>query len=334
MTDGARFSSDFVEDVRARTSMVSLIGQSVALKQKGGRWWGLCPFHKEKTPSFTVNEAQATYHCFGCGEHGDCFGWLKARHDLDFLAAVEELAIRAGLVPDRAGRAPLSPAPIVDRPDAEDQKRERQEKIAWARGLWASGVAATGTAVETYLAARGIDLDSLPAGIPPTLRFHPALKHSDSGQVFPAMLGAFQDPSRRLTGIHRTFLSPSGMGKAPVKSQKKMGGVCWGAAIRLCPAAADMGLAEGIETSLSVMSATGLPVWAAGSLGNMAAVDFPPVVKTLLLCLDNDGDADALDQTVAKAIAFHAARGRLVKVARPPVGMDFNDLLTREVVGA
>ena len=72
-----------IEDVKERTSIVGLIGRYVALKKHAGKPFGLCPFHNEKTPSFTVNEAKRTFHCFGCEAHGDAFDFLHRAQGME-----------------------------------------------------------------------------------------------------------------------------------------------------------------------------------------------------------------------------------------------------------
>ena len=93
-----------LQDVKARTSIVGLVGRNVALKKQAGKLFGLCPFHKEKTPSFTVSEAKRSFHCFGCGAHGDAFDYLRLAHGMELREAFEHLAIEAGMIPDREGR--------------------------------------------------------------------------------------------------------------------------------------------------------------------------------------------------------------------------------------
>lgn len=314
-----------IDAVRARTSLVDLIGRTVALKRAGRDHVGLCPFHGERTPSFTVNEDKGFYHCFGCGAHGDAFGWVMDTGGLTFPEAVEDLAVRAGLQADRDGRVKPK-APAVARAAPEDLAREKEDTIRWARGVFARALPAAGTAVETYLRARAIRVPP-----PVTLRFAPRLKYAHKGEpdcFLPAMVAAVQGPDGRVSGVHRTYLRPDGSGKARVLKPKKMGGVCWGGAIRLYPAAAQLFLAEGIETALSVAQATGGSVWAAGSFGNMAASGLPDVVRDVVLAVDNDmKDTDTARALIQKATAFHAAHGRTVRVMTPPPGMDFNDVL-------
>lgn len=87
----------FLDELRARIGLAALIGRRVRLQRKGREHSGLCPFHNEKTPSFTVNEAKGFYHCFGCGAHGDAFSFVMQTEGLGFQDAVERLAGEAGM---------------------------------------------------------------------------------------------------------------------------------------------------------------------------------------------------------------------------------------------
>ena len=86
-----------VAQVRAATDIVALISEHAALKKVGRRWSGLCPFHTEKTPSFSVNAEEGFYYCFGCQESGDAITFVRAMEHLDFVDAVRLLADRAGI---------------------------------------------------------------------------------------------------------------------------------------------------------------------------------------------------------------------------------------------
>ncbi len=91
------FSQQFLDEVRARVGLVDVIGRRVRLTRKGREHSGLCPFHNEKSPSFTVNEEKGFYHCFGCGAHGSLIDFVMNIDKLSFPEAVEKLAGEAGL---------------------------------------------------------------------------------------------------------------------------------------------------------------------------------------------------------------------------------------------
>src|SRR5690606_2735774 len=88
---------DTIERVRQSTGISALVGESVKLQRRGRSHVGLCPFHKEKTPSFHVNEERGIYHCFGCGVTGDVFKFVQHVEGLSFVEAVRRLADRAGI---------------------------------------------------------------------------------------------------------------------------------------------------------------------------------------------------------------------------------------------
>ena len=90
-------SREDIDRVRAATDMVHLVSAHTQLKRSGSRFMGLCPFHAERTPSFSVNAEDCLYHCFGCQESGDCFNFVQKTENLDFAEAVEFLAQRAGI---------------------------------------------------------------------------------------------------------------------------------------------------------------------------------------------------------------------------------------------
>jgi DNA primase len=101
------YPPELVDEIRARVDLVDLVSVSVPLKRAGERWKGLCPFHQEKTPSFTVNPKLGIFHCFGCHAGGDAFEFLKRHDRLDFPEAVRILAERTGVpLPSRAMPGP------------------------------------------------------------------------------------------------------------------------------------------------------------------------------------------------------------------------------------
>lgn len=97
------FPPGFLDELRSRLTLSEIVGRKVVLRRKSGaEYAGLCPFHNEKTPSFTVNDRKAFFHCFGCGEHGDAVGFIMKTENLAFPEAVEKLAREVGLAVPRA----------------------------------------------------------------------------------------------------------------------------------------------------------------------------------------------------------------------------------------
>ncbi|MFQ6778093.1 MAG: DNA primase, partial [Alphaproteobacteria bacterium] len=92
-----KFDNSFTDELRNRLSLIDVIGRKIALVKKGQNYWGCCPFHNEKTPSFSVNEEKGFYHCFGCGEHGDIISFTMKTENIDFREAIKQLADMAGL---------------------------------------------------------------------------------------------------------------------------------------------------------------------------------------------------------------------------------------------
>ena len=109
----ARLPEEFIEEVRARNDIVDVISQYVHLQKKGNRYWGLCPFHGEKTGSFSVRPDNQFFYCFGCHAGGNVFQFIQKIDRVDFLQAVEKLAERANICllytsTRPAGRIPMT----------------------------------------------------------------------------------------------------------------------------------------------------------------------------------------------------------------------------------
>ena len=94
----ARLDNEFLDQIRAAFPLSQEIGASVELKKVGAEFKGLCPFHEERTPSFTVNDEKGFFHCFGCGSHGDVIAFHMKHRSVTFRDAVSALAAKAGLV--------------------------------------------------------------------------------------------------------------------------------------------------------------------------------------------------------------------------------------------
>src|SRR5881392_627882 len=100
-----KIPDETLQAIRERTSIVELVSGYVSLKKAGKNHLGLCPFHSEKTPSFTVNDERGLFHCFGCGAGGTVFTFVMRADRVDFLEAVEVLARRAGVALPKHGAA-------------------------------------------------------------------------------------------------------------------------------------------------------------------------------------------------------------------------------------
>jgi DNA primase len=115
--------SGFLQELLARTDVVDIVGRQVTLKKAGINYKGLCPFHGEKSPSFIVSPSRQTYHCFGCGVHGDAIRFLTEHHGMTFVEAVHDLARSAGL------QVPEDETSAADRARAQEQ-REKQTTLS------------------------------------------------------------------------------------------------------------------------------------------------------------------------------------------------------------
>ena len=124
--------------------------------------------------------------------------------------------------------------------------------------------------------------------------------------------------------VHRTFLARDGGGKAPVDPAKMMLGPCRGGAVHLGEPGALLMVGEGIETCLAAMQATGNTAWAALSTSGLRSLDLPRDVRDVIVLADGDEPGEAAAQDCARR---WKREGRRVRIARPPQGMDFNDLL-------
>ena len=91
------YSDDVIEEVRSRNDVVDLIGNYIKLTKKGSSYFGLCPFHNEKSPSFSVSRDKQMYYCFGCGAGGNVFTFVMEYENYTFVEAVKYLAERAGI---------------------------------------------------------------------------------------------------------------------------------------------------------------------------------------------------------------------------------------------
>ena len=142
----ARIPDAFIDDLLARTDIVEVIGTRVPLKRQGKEYSARCPFHDERSPSFTVSQTKQFYHCFGCGAHGTAISFLMNYDRLEFLDAVDELAKRVGME---------VPKDAIKRNDNDDS-REMYAALEAAAKFFQRQLQASDTA-RAYLDRRGVD---------------------------------------------------------------------------------------------------------------------------------------------------------------------------------
>jgi DNA primase len=146
----ARIKDTSVDAVKAAANIVDLVEARTRLRKVGARYTGLCPFHQEKTPSFSVSPDRGTYHCFGCNAGGDAISFVRETEGLDFVGAIEWLADRFNVELEYEESTPEA--------DAQRRRKERlyalleQAAAFYERVLWAE----SGKAVQKYLASRGL----------------------------------------------------------------------------------------------------------------------------------------------------------------------------------
>lgn len=145
----AQFSDDWLDKVKQAHSIVDIVGKKIDLKPSGQNFLGLCPFHEEKTPSFSVNTQNQFYYCFGCGSGGNIFNWIMRTENLSFPDAVEVLAKEANI-------------PMPKMSEKEQRMAEKHEQLYHVNYLAAqyyykSLRSQTGATARRYLVDRGIN---------------------------------------------------------------------------------------------------------------------------------------------------------------------------------
>jgi len=282
------------------------IAEYYELTRSGDSFTGECPScHYHRGFSLTQREDQVLFYCNGLG----CT-------QQEIMDALRE----AGLWGSPSGRKLFEALEDDEEPPWHRPSRHsKDDSRDAALGIWRRSVPAAGTAVETYLRSRGYR-----GLIPPSLHYVTG-KHPSDDAFHPIMVAAVirPDDAPSIIGIHRTFLLPDGSGKAALKSEKMSLGPIGGGGVPLASPGPKIAVSEGIETGLSFQQATGIPTWAALSAGGMKKLLLPRDVQEVVIAAD--ADATGLEAAEEAASRWHA-EGRKVSIARPPEGLDFNDL--------
>jgi DNA primase len=142
-------SPQWLDELRARVTLSSVVMRTTKLQRAGREWKACCPFHNEKTPSFTVSDEKGFYHCFGCGAHGDVIRWMTDQRGMAFMDAIKELAAEAGM------EVPAADPRMAQR---AEQQAGLAEVIQAAQDWFAGNLAgAGGVRAREYLATRGFN---------------------------------------------------------------------------------------------------------------------------------------------------------------------------------
>jgi len=280
------------------------IAKALGGRKAGAGWTARCPAHDDRTPSLSLTDTKDGKVLVRC--HAGC-------EQERVIAALRGRGLWGESGP-RSSPWTARRKPVAREPDGDDAKRTER-----ALAIWQLAKPSPETPVAAYLASRGLRLPPSDA-----LRFHVAMKHP-SGGFWPAMVALVTKGfDGAPVAVHRTFLARDGRGKAPVDPQKMMLGPCRGGAVHLADPGEVLMVGEGIETCFAAMQSSGHPAWAALSTSGLRALDLPKDVRGVIVLADGDEAGEA----AARDCALRWKRqGRRVRIARPPQGMDFNDML-------
>ena len=269
-----------------------IFSQLQGVRKTGSGWIARCPVHDDRHPSLSVRVGAKGNVIFHC--FAGC-SWEEIRSALGLsISSVRPVSFDRSFHPPQTHEAAIR--------------------------IWKETVDSTGSPVEYYLKNRGL---SIP--LPTDLRFHPRLRHP-SGSFWAALVAAVRDARGNFLGIHRIFLTFEGT-KAPVDPVKMSLGPIKTGSVWLGKVRDEVILCEGIETGLSVFQATGKPVWSCLSTSGLKTVLLPESISTVWIAADGDPPGEKAARECARRFA---GKVKKIRIARPPEGQDFNDLIVKE----
>lgn len=290
-------------------ALSAVIGRWVTLKKVGPEHVGRCPFHEDRTPSFTVNDKKGFFHCFGCLAHGDLIAFVTRHTGLGFRKAVELIEAESGLSGSRDYK------PVLHSPSPPDDDSNRLSPKIWNETL-----PLPGTPGELNLKRRRVSYEG------DALRWHPSCPFG-KGLRHGCMIGLVRNViTNEPQAIHRTAIDADGN-----KIDRKALGPIGGGAVKLT-ADADVttviAIGEGIETTLSIRELPDLknmPVWACLTAGGLAEFPVLPGIEAVWIAADND--ASGTGQRAAETLArrLDAAGVESIIIVPRTVGADLND---------
>lgn len=300
---------------------ISAVADRLGLKtrKRGHEYVGLCPFHNERTASWTLNDAKGFAHCFGCGAHHDTIGLVMVATNVRFREALGWL--------DSSEMPPVDP--VIRQEQERATRAAKLAQIADAR-RWLAEAAdvSQGDPVDVYLKARGIYLPP-----PLDIRFGmvPAWQDPESkewGPLRPCMLCAARDATGSVTGAQRVFFYRNDPALGKADKPKRSWGSIRGSPCRLGGSAPHIHMAEGPEDALSALEMMPeRPCWAAFGTSQMPFATFPSVVTEVTLLGQNNEPGRVAVRKAALALVADEVRGLIIREAFPPAEFDdWNDM--------
>ena len=343
---------EFIEELRARTTLSDLVGKRVKLVPKGGRLAGLCPFHSEKTPSFYVNDSEGFYHCFGCGVSGDAIGFLRESDGMDFMEAVRYLA-------DVAGMAVPNNAP--QNSEKAEQRKQAIDALEFAAQFYQTNLdSPVGKGASEYIRSRGLDahiVSQFMLGYAPRSGLYPSLQQRKfpkelivqtglagiserDGQPYDYFRDRLMFPIQNRQGRVIAF-GARALGEAQPKYlnspegptfSKKAVLYGWTQARALLRQGLPLLVVEGYMDVIAV-SASGVAA-ALAPLGTALTEQQIQLVWKLhtepILCFDGDAAGQKAASRAIERILPLLEPGRTVRIASLPSGQDPDDILKSE----
>lgn len=302
-----------IDLARRRIALSQLIGKTVKLRRVSGALVGLCPFHREKTPSFYVYDTSAKFKCYGCGERGDALDWLMLTKGISFVQAVDELA--GGAVVSeweiRLGKGEYHDRIIKPHDDSR--------RIAHAHGLWLKRQPIAGTLAERYLATTR----AIPGPYPEILGYARHAYCSVLVEETEALIAPIQNSAGHVTAVQQIFLcreTDDAWRDDKGKRVKRTLGSMSDGSVRLGLPDTTLGLAGSVEDALAASSLYSLPVWATCGEQRMARVWVPEEIEQVVIFADAD---DAGLKAATEAKAAHQRAGRRVTIMMPGTVKDW-----------
>ncbi len=351
-------SPQWLDELRARVTLSGVIGRTTRLTKAGHEFKACCPFHNEKSPSFTVNDQKGFYHCFGCGAHGDVIRWMTDQRGLSFMDAVKELAAEAGME---------VPAPDPRAAARAEQQAGLHDVLAAAQDFYRASLDTTeGAKAREYLATRRFDghtMERFGFGYAPSGRqaLKAALGQFDEPMLIEAGLRIAVDDKEpydrfrdRLTmPIHDARGRVIGFAARILDKDKKDApkyinspdtplfdkGRTLFNLHRAAPASRNSGRIVVVEGQMDVIALAAAGIGEAVAPMGTALTERQlellwRMVETPILCFDGDAAGQRAAMRAAARALPMLRPAHSLKVVRLPVGMDPDDLIKRDGVAA